>query len=74
MLDWFRNNKPVREKGYTTQLLGQDAVKYINEQDASKPFYLYLTFNAPHTPIKRRRITSIGTRKSRTRRGELTRA
>ena len=27
VLDWFRNNKPVHEKGYTTQLLGTDAVK-----------------------------------------------
>jgi len=52
VLDWYRDNKPVREKGYTTQLLGKDAVKYINEQDPSKPFYLYLTFNAPHTPYQ----------------------
>jgi len=52
VLDWFRDNKPVREKGYTTQLLGKDAVKYINAQDPSKPFYLYLTFNAPHTPYQ----------------------
>jgi arylsulfatase A-like enzyme len=50
--DWFRNNKPVKEKGYTTQLLGADAVKYINEQRADRPFYLYLTFNAPHTPYQ----------------------
>ena len=52
VLDWFRDNKPVREKGYTTQLLGNDAVKYINAQDPNKPFYLYLTFNAPHTPYQ----------------------
>src|SRR5437870_47648 len=52
VLDWFRDNKPVREKGYTTQLIGADAVKYINAQDANKPFYLYLTFNAPHTPYQ----------------------
>lgn len=52
VLDWFRNNKPVKEKGYTTQLIGADAVKYLNEQSADKPFYLYLTFNAPHTPYQ----------------------
>jgi arylsulfatase A-like enzyme len=52
VLDWFRNNKPVKEKGYTTQLIGADAVKYINEQSTDKPFYLYLTFNAPHTPYQ----------------------
>lgn len=52
VLDWYRDNKPVREKGYTTTLLGNDAVKYINAQAAAKPFYLYLTFNAPHTPYQ----------------------
>jgi arylsulfatase A-like enzyme len=52
VLDWYRDNKPVREKGYTTTLLGNDAVKYIEKQDASTPFYLYLTFNAPHTPYQ----------------------
>lgn len=52
VLDWYRDNKPVREKGYTTQLIGSDAVKYINAQEPDKPFYLYLTFNAPHTPYQ----------------------
>jgi arylsulfatase A-like enzyme len=52
VLDWFRNNQPVSEQGYTTQLIGNDAVKYINAQNPDKPFYLYLTFNAPHTPYQ----------------------
>jgi arylsulfatase A-like enzyme len=52
VLDWFRDNQPVREEGYTTQLIGADAVKYISAQDSKKPFYLYLAFNAPHTPYQ----------------------
>ena len=52
VLDWFRDNKPVVEAGYTTHLLGNDAVKYIDAQTAEKPFYLYLAFNAPHTPYQ----------------------
>jgi arylsulfatase A-like enzyme len=52
VLDWFRNNEPVREEGYTTTLLGKDAAKYIEAQDPAKPFYLYLAFNAPHTPYQ----------------------
>jgi arylsulfatase A-like enzyme len=52
VLDWYRDNKPVREKGYTTQLLGKDAVRYIGRQTAEKPFYLYLAFNAPHSPYQ----------------------
>jgi arylsulfatase A-like enzyme len=52
VLDWFRDNEPVKEQGYTTTLIGKDAVRWIEKQDASKPFYLYLTFNAPHTPYQ----------------------
>jgi arylsulfatase A-like enzyme len=52
VLDWYRNNKPLKEEGYTTTLLGNDAAKYINERDGVTPFYLYLTFNAPHTPYQ----------------------
>jgi arylsulfatase B len=52
VLDWYRDNKPVKEKGYTTALLGDDAVKYVNERSAAAPFFLYLAFNAPHTPYQ----------------------
>ena len=52
VLDWFRNNKPVHEEGYTTQLIGADARKFIQQQSKDQPFYLYLTFNAPHTPYQ----------------------
>jgi arylsulfatase B len=52
VLDWYRDNKPVKEEGYTTNLLGDDAVKYINQSTASPPFFLYLAFNAPHTPYQ----------------------
>ena len=52
VLDWFRDNEPLKEEGYTTTLIGQDAVKYLSAQQPDKPFYLYLTFNAPHTPYQ----------------------
>ncbi len=52
VLDWYRDNKPVREKGYTTTLIGNDAVRLIEKHDTAKPLYLYLTFNAPHTPYQ----------------------
>ncbi|HEX5790020.1 MAG TPA: sulfatase-like hydrolase/transferase [Luteolibacter sp.] len=52
VLDWYRDNEPVKEEGYTTNLLGDDAVRYIKSRDGKKPFYLYLTFNAPHTPYQ----------------------
>jgi len=52
VLDWYRDNKPVKEEGYSTTLFGNDAVKYLSAQTADAPFYLYLTCNAPHTPYQ----------------------
>src|SRR5215468_8384315 len=52
VLDWFRNNEPVRETGYTTTLIGRDAARLIEEHDTSTPLYLYLAFNAVHTPYQ----------------------
>lgn len=52
VLDWYRDNVPVREEGYTTQLIGADAVRLIENHDLTKPLYLYLAFNAPHTPYQ----------------------
>ena len=52
VLDWFRDNEPVKEPGYTTTLLGNDAVRLIEQHDVGTPLYLYLTFNAPHTPYQ----------------------
>ena len=52
VVDWYRNNKQVKEEGYTTTLLGNDAVKLIETHNAATPLYLYLTFNAPHTPYQ----------------------
>ena len=50
--DWYLNNKPVKEKGYVTQLLGDDAVRLINAHDTATPLFLYLTFTAPHAPYQ----------------------
>jgi arylsulfatase A-like enzyme len=52
VLDWYRDNEPVKEEGYTTTLIGKDATRLIEQHDPSTPLYLYLTFNAPHTPYQ----------------------
>jgi arylsulfatase A-like enzyme len=52
VLDWYRNNKPIKEKGYSTTLIGSEAVSLITAHDPAAPLYLYLTFNAPHTPYQ----------------------
>jgi len=50
--DWYLNNKVVKEPGYSTILLGNAAVKLIENRNPTVPLYLYLTFNAPHAPYQ----------------------
>lgn len=52
VLDWQRDNEPVQEEGYVTQLLGADAVRQIHQHDPAVPLYLYLAFTAPHAPFQ----------------------
>ncbi len=49
-LDWYRDGKPLREEGYSTQLLGREAARTLREHDLSKPLFLYVPFNATHSP------------------------
>lgn len=52
-LDWQRDGASLSEEGYTTELLGNEAVRFVQEQANSKrPFFLYVPFNAPHTPLQ----------------------
>ncbi len=52
VLDWQRDNTPVKEEGYATRLLGDDAVRLIDAHDGKKPLFLYLAFTAPHSPYQ----------------------
>jgi len=47
------NEKEIDPKGHATDLFSQWAIDYIKERSRSKkPFFLYLAYNAPHTPIQ----------------------
>lgn len=50
--DWHRNDKVNRDEGYTTTLIGDEAVRVIEKHDAKTPLFLYVPFNAPHTPLQ----------------------
>ena len=47
------NEKEIDPQGHATDLFTQWAVDYLRERSAKKqPFFLYLAYNAPHTPIQ----------------------
>jgi arylsulfatase A-like enzyme len=50
--DWFRQEKPLAENGYATELIGNEAVRWLGQQSAKQPFFLYLAFTAPHAPYQ----------------------
>jgi arylsulfatase A-like enzyme len=52
LIDWQRNGKFLAEKGYYTDLIGDEAVKLIDQQDGKKPFFLYFASLAPHAPFQ----------------------
>ena len=52
LIDWQRNGTFIKEDGYYTTLIGNEAVKLIDEQDASRPFFLYFASLAPHAPFQ----------------------
>lgn len=52
IIDWQRNGQFLKEDGYYTKLIGDDAVKLIEQQDATQPFFLYFASLAPHAPYQ----------------------
>ena len=51
-LDWHRNGEILYEDGYSTTLIADEAIRIIKNKDSSNPLFLYVAFNAPHTPIE----------------------
>ena len=51
-VDWQRNGETHFETGYATELLSDEAVSLIKTHDGTQPFFLYLAYNAPHTPLQ----------------------
>ncbi|MBT5847294.1 MAG: sulfatase-like hydrolase/transferase, partial [Verrucomicrobiales bacterium] len=53
-INYFRENqKEIDPPGHATDLFSNWAVDYLNKRkDNKQPFFLYLAYNAPHTPIQ----------------------
>jgi len=51
--DWHRNEQPIQEAGYTTDLIAAETERVIAKQSKEQPFFLYIPFNAVHGPVVR---------------------
>ena len=51
-MDWHRNGEVLHEDGYSTTLIANEAIRLIENAYESTPIFLYVAFNAPHTPIE----------------------
>ena len=47
----LRGEEPVAEQGYLTDALTREAISFIDRHQ-SKPFFLYLPYNAVHSPMQ----------------------
>lgn len=50
-IDFQRNGETITDDGYETFLLANEASRWIKERDKTKPFFMYVPFIAPHTPL-----------------------
>lgn len=48
--DWYRNDKPLVEEGYSTNLVAKEACRLIKAKPTDKPLFLYVPFNGIHGP------------------------
>jgi len=48
----YENEKPVRREGYMTDLITDGAVEFLRRHRGPRPFFLYLPYTVPHTPLQ----------------------
>ncbi len=51
----FENDQPVQSKGYCSDVFTEKTINFIRknqEEKSGKPFFAYLAYNAPHTPLQ----------------------
>ena len=49
--DFQRNGVSIDDQGYESFLLADEVSRYIEERDKTRPFFIYMPFIAPHTPL-----------------------
>jgi arylsulfatase A-like enzyme len=48
----LRGYQPVEEKEYLTDAIARESIAFLDRQAQDKPFFLYVAFNAVHTPME----------------------
>lgn len=48
----YENGRPVHAEGYMTDLITARALRFVKGWKGPKPFFLYLPYTCPHTPIQ----------------------
>lgn len=48
----FQDGRPIRREGYFTDMLTDEAIGYLQRQDGSRPFFLYVPYTCPHSPFQ----------------------
>jgi len=51
-IDFQKNGVTINDDGYETFLLAKEASQWIKSRDTQKPFFMYVPFLAPHTPLE----------------------
>jgi arylsulfatase A-like enzyme len=52
VIDWQRDGKFLKEKGYYTTQIGDEAVKLIQNHNTKDPFFLYFASLSAHAPYQ----------------------
>ena len=50
--DWYRDDKQLKEEGYSTHLVAREACRLIAAKSKAKPLFLYVPFNGVHSPMQ----------------------
>lgn len=66
-----RNGVPEKFEGYITDVISQETAQYIEKSPKNKPFFLYVAYNCPHSPMQAKegyedQFSSIENKKRRT--------
>ncbi|MDR7370110.1 sulfatase-like hydrolase/transferase [Flavobacterium aquidurense] len=50
---WYRNGEFIEEKGHATDLITNEAIKWLSKiRDSKKNFFLEVAYSAPHFPLQ----------------------